>query len=208
MQEQKEYLALLKELVGLQLKLARTFEAEVTVMPLSSDFPVDIRDKLKNVIKAGLSVSQVLSAWPDGVGVVPLRIWIKPTRGTIELEGRNWFFDVHGLMQIYFLGLPSELDTNVLESLKTGKSDAFVTSPGYGPNVEVQYLKGGRVDSVSAWSVSLFAESIGSSLGNLAQSDHEAFLKQLVDEGVLFTWPLSTSDRDCFFVLAESEMTP
>jgi hypothetical protein len=203
MQEQiEEYRVLLKQLVSLKQKLVQVFEAKVEVSPLPPDFPDELRRVLKHVVIPGRSVTQVLQLWPTDIGIVPLFVWVGPRTGIVRLEEQNWLFHLHGSSQVSFSGLPSNLDMQVIEALEEGKMNTLVGSQGGGPNVEVVYLKGGRSDVVSAWSVSVFAQSIRSSVSALFQSDHELLLEDLVREGFLLPWsdPLEGGDR--YFMLA------
>lgn len=196
----EEYFLLVKHLVNLQQKLIQTFEMKAQVSPRLLDALPKLRDKLKNVIKPGQAISQIFSIWPDDIGVLPLIAWVKPNRGFVQFEHQNWFFNLHGQVEISFLGLPSQLNLNVEDFEESTVIDRLRNLPG-GPSVEVEYLRGGRTDGVSAWSMLVFSQSIGSKISDLSQSDHERLLEELVRSGFLYLWPTISVGQGDYFVL-------
>jgi hypothetical protein len=93
-------------------------ETQVEVQPIPLGFPSGIHTKLENVILPTRSISQVLQAWPANMDVVPFFAWVKPTEGVIQLEGRHWLFQFHGVRQISFLQFPpKERELNNLSML-------------------------------------------------------------------------------------------
>lgn len=199
----EEYRALLRELVNLQRKLIQVFEAEVRVVSsLPPIFPKDTQAKLEDLIKPERTISQILRAWPDDVGFVTLHLWVRPRMGVIQCEGQNWLFQLHGSIQVAFTGLPSELDIEVLESLKQGKSEVLTDLQGLGPIVDIRYIKDGRADGVSPWTVSLFAESVGSKASDLSTADHERLMEKLVKDKFLLPWPDYRVEGGSLLVLA------
>jgi len=202
----REYRELLRLLVNLQQKLIYAFEGEVEVVLPPSTFPDELRHQVEHVIRPGLSISQVLCDWPDDVVILPLHLWARPRKGVIQLEGREWLFEIHGSLEVSFGGLPPGLDADTIEHLKMGETDVLDGMQGCGPQVEVKYLKGGRTDGVSAWSVFSFARSkpLADLEGaGISESDHQCLLKRLVEEEFLVPWPYSDADR--YFVLAEGQ---
>lgn len=198
----KDYRTLLRHLVGLQQKLIKVFEKEVKILPLLPTFPEKLRSKLKRTIKPKNSISQILRAWPVDVPIMPLVTWVSPRKGVVTLEGKHWFFDIHGQTQVTFIGLPADLDIEIFSSLQAGNSDILINLTGCGPNVEVQYLQGDRTDSFNVWSVFIFAGSIGSNLSNLSQKEHEVFLEQLGKEGFINSLMIG---REQHFVLSNED---
>jgi hypothetical protein len=209
MQEQtKEYYVLLRRLVDLQKKLIRAFETEIKIVPLSLAFPGEFRGQIEGIVTPGRPISQILRDWPDGIAILPLHAWVKPRKGIVQLEGQNWLFEVHGSSQVSFIGLPSGLDMDIIKCLKSGQTDVLTDVQGCGPQVEVMYLKGGRTDGVSAWSVWSFmgSEAVAHPQGDVSsQSDHQRLLEELAREGFLIPWPYRSPEGYWYYVLAESE---
>ncbi len=200
----EEYRKLLRRLVSLQEKLIQVFERNVQAIPLLPGFPDEFRSQLEGVIKPDHSITQILHEWPNDTTAIPLFAWVKPIKGVVQLEEQSWLFEVHGASQVSFSGLPTGLDTEIMEHLKSGKTDILIGRQAQGGlSVEVEYLQGGRTDGVSAWSVSVFASSSPSPLSELSRSDHEHLLEELVTEGFLLPWPHQPAGGDRYFALAE-----
>ena len=191
-EQAREYRTMLRRLVNLQQQLIQVFEKEVEVLPPQPDFASGFGDELADVIRPELPISEILRAWPANVDTVPLVAWVKPRKGVVQFQGRDWLFDIHGCAQVSFVGLPSKLQ-------------------GGGPNVAVEYLEGGRTDGISGWSVLLFTGGAGlvrPKAGDLSESDHQRLLEELVREGFLVPGPRPLVGRTRYFVLAEPNQQP
>jgi hypothetical protein len=197
----EQYKELLRQLLDLQQKLIQAFEAEVELIPLSSDFIDAFGSELNDIVKDGRSISQIVQAWPSQISGLSLLLFVKPRKGVIQLDEQNWLYNIHGSTQVSFISLPSGLDEEVLEQIRKGKTDALIDLPNGGLDVEIQYLKEGRTDCVSAWSVWVFANSVGSNMGNLSLLEHENLLEKLAREGFLTRLPQTSIDEGRYFVL-------
>ena len=199
-----KYLAMLDELKSLQEGLVRAFESRVKTIPLLSHIAAKFNGKLDNIVSSEYSISQVLGIWPDDIAILPLFVWVQPTRGIVRFKAQNWLFDIHGSLQVYFTSLPLDLDVREIDFSEMDDRDKLVYLPGSGPNIEVQYLRGGRFDGICAWSVSEFAKSIGCWASTLSQFEHERILEKLVQEGFLHPWLDLHAEGDRYFVWAKS----
>ena len=98
-------------------------------------------------------------------------------------------FNIHGAMEIQFVGLPSELEETKLESLRKGEMDVLLGMSGCGPVVESKYYEMGRVYGLTIWTVYGFIQSVDSQIGDLSLSDHKNLVEKLVQEGFLIRYP-------------------
>lgn len=184
-QKQEEYHKLLRQLVNLQQKLLQVFETEIEVVPPPGLLEKLAGGKLKDIIIPKYSVTEILGAWPEKIPVLPLVTWIVPRVGVVELEDQNWFFNVHGCLEIQFVWLSPQLDQMVLSTLKAGRMDVLKNLPEYGPEVEATYFGRGRTDGISAYSVHIFAASTGSIFGHLSEEEHKSLLEEMVEQGII-----------------------
>jgi hypothetical protein len=191
-----EYRILLKRFVDLQQKLVEAFESAVEIVP-PSNLP-DPFCGVESIMKPEYSISEILRTWPSSVPVLPFLVWVRPRVGVLQLEDNNWMFNIHGAMEIQFVGLPSELEETKLESLHKGEMDVLLNIPGCGPVVELMYYEMGQVYGLTTWSAYGFVQSVDSPMGTLSLSDHGTLLKKLVREGFL----ISHTSGDSYFTLA------
>jgi hypothetical protein len=194
------YYALVRQFVDLQQKLFQAFELELEIVPFPANFLDQFWEgKLKNIIKPEYSVSQILRAWPDDVSWLPLVAWAQPRVGVLQLEGQNWLFASHGLMDVEFTNLPPELDVTILESLTEGRMEALLGIPIKGPVIDTAYFEEGRTDGVLTRSVYVFAQSVDSIISDLSEEDHRYWLEQLVKEGLL----IPVRDNVTYYIAGE-----
>jgi hypothetical protein len=200
----EEYRTLLKRFVDLQQKLTEAFELAIEIVP-PSNLPDPFR-KVESIIKPECSISEILDAWPSNVPLFPFLVWVRPRVGVLQLEDNNWMFNIHGAMEIQFVGLPPELEKTKLESLQKGEMDVLRTVPGCGPVVESTYYEVGRVYGLTAWSALVFVQSVDSRMSALSLSDHENLVEKLVQEEFLISYPEHTLGGP-HFILAEDGKT-
>ena len=102
--------------------------------------------------------------------------------------------------------MPNNLEKEIIVKLEEGQDEVLRTlSEPCGPQIEVQFVVGGRVDSISAWSLLLYTSSIPFQSDKFSEKDHEHFLKELHKEGVLLPWPTYTPGDPVFVLATESE---
>ncbi|MFC1976631.1 hypothetical protein ACFLXQ_09545 [Chloroflexota bacterium] len=187
MQQVEAYVSLLKQLVKLQGELIQVFEATVKIKPRPEYLPQDFVEK---ITQPEQNVSKIVGSWSEHSIFYDMMWWIEPVEGFVLLEEEIWVYQLHGQTEITFKRLPSSLDVEEIEALKRGNKKAWQNLPLTELlTVDVAYLEGGRVDGVRAWSVYLFAESVGSKLGKLDLDEHRETLKKLVEKDVLLPAP-------------------
>jgi hypothetical protein len=185
-QQIEQYLRLLKALIDLQQKLVSTLEAVVKFEPIP-EYCAEFVDPQR-------TISEIMRDWPDRIMFPHLFQWIKPSQGIIQLQESYWHFYLHGVSDVRFRQLPSNLDIEVLQACREGRTD-FLSSlfSTLTPDttserlleVDVTYVTKGRTDSVRAWAVYLFAQSLGGNLSWLNQQQHQELLEKLVEKKVL-----------------------
>jgi hypothetical protein len=187
MQQLEEYVSLLKQLVRLQGKLIQSFETIVRIKPrpefLSQDF-------MEKIAQSGQNVSKIVGSWSEYSICYDMMLWIEPVEGFVQLEQEIWIYQLHGQTEITFKRLPSDMEIEEIEALKRNDKKVWQNLPLTELlTVDVAYLEGGRVDGVRAWSVYLFAKTVGSDFGKHDLGDHREMLKELVEKGILLPAP-------------------
>ncbi len=181
----EEYDKLIEKVLNLKQKLFQAFEAEIEIAFDPGLLELENYKKLKDVLKPGRLVSEILHIWPIDVEIIPLVVWTKPRNGIFHYEGQNWFFAIHGFLEVRFYGLPSELEDSVLQRLKAGEIGVLRDLPECRPVLSAAYLRNGRTDGISDQLMYDFAQSIGSKFAELSEKDHEELLKEMVQKGIL-----------------------
>lgn len=197
-----DYRDLLKELVRLQKILIGAFESVVEIIPLD-DLP-DAFSQLETIVQPKFSISDILSAWPQDIPFIPFLAWVRPRVGVFQVEGNDWMFNIHGAMEVQFVGLPPGLEQTKLDPLYEGAMEVLLDIPGCGPVVESKYYEMDRVYGLTVWSAYEFIKSVNSQVKSISLSDHESLLEKLVQEKFLVSCSGSVLGVT-YFVLADDE---
>jgi hypothetical protein len=193
----EDYHQLVLNALSLQQELFEAFEAEIEISPDPDLLEIEPFKKLKDILRPGQKVSEILSIWPDDISILPLVVWVKPRVGIFNFKGQIWLFNIHGFLEVQFIGLPSGLEDNVLRRLKAGNIDILHNISKRGPELETSYFSKGRTDGVSDQLMYIYARSTESIFGALSETEHRELLSELVKIDILRHAP----NYSYFFVL-------
>ena len=188
-QELEEYHQLVLRVLNLQKKLFQTFEETVEIIPFPGFLELGEFEGLKDVLKPKYTVSEILHNWPDDISILPLVTWVGPRKGVFQSDGKNWFYNIHGFLEVQFVCLPSNIEDSILKRLKAGESDAMLDLQECGLEMETSYFGNGRTDGVFDQLMHVYTSSIGSTFSTLSEKEHQKLLIELVKENVLHHAP-------------------
>ncbi len=193
----QDYFKIVKKSIDLQKRLISKFESTVEIsssLPEFLNLPDKVFDKISNH-----KISQLFRLYPNETQSLSLSIFVTPRKGVLELDNRNWLFQIHGSTEVSFLQLSKSIKPAMLEQVKQGKVDILLGT-SHDLAVEVQYLKDGRVDGADSWSMFLFTSSMKIQRNHMSQDEHQLLLEQLVKQDILTIWESVTGNQE-FFVI-------